>query len=102
MTIASVTRSQAAADCTTIHIHGAFSFPVYKQFRHVCDGVNPQQRYVVDLAEASYLDSSALGMLLFLREQAGGETARVEITNCNDVIRRILSIANFDRLFNIR
>lgn len=102
MDIPSVTHSQDGADCTTIHIHGSFSFPLYRQFRRVCENATPQQRYIVDLADSDYMDSSALGMLLFLREQAGGEAARVEITNCNSVVRRILGIANFDKLFAIR
>jgi HptB-dependent secretion and biofilm anti anti-sigma factor len=102
MNSASVTCRQAAADCTVISIHGSFAFSVYRQFRRACEGASAQHRFVVDLADADYMDSSALGMLLFLREQAGGEAARIEIANCNSVVRRILSIANFDKLFSIR
>jgi anti-anti-sigma factor len=56
----------------------------------------------VDLSDTTYLDSSALGMLLLLRDYAGGDSARIVIENCNNDVRRILSISNFEQLFNIR
>ncbi len=61
----------------------------------------PGDRYVIDLAHTEYLDSSALGMLLLLREAAGGDEARVAIVNCRPEIQRILTIARFERLFEI-
>jgi anti-anti-sigma factor len=47
------------------------------------------------------MDSSALGMLLLLREHVDGVRERVRIINCNTEIRKILEIANFDKLFDI-
>ena len=57
--------------------------------------------YVVDLKEATYLDSSALGMLLLLRDHAGGDDAEVQVINSNSDVRKILAISNFDKLFDI-
>ena len=45
--------------------------------------------------------SSALGMLLLLRERAGSDKAEIAITHCNPEIRKIFRISNFDRLFKI-
>ena len=47
------------------------------------------------------MDSSALGMLLLLRERAGGDRAAIEITHCSPEIRKIFAVSNFDRLFKI-
>ena len=55
--------------------------------------------YVVDLSNTEYLDSSALGMLLLLREHAGGENANIEITQASADVRKILDVANFSKLF---
>jgi anti-anti-sigma factor len=55
----------------------------------------------VDLGRTNYVDSSALGMLLLLREHAGGDDANIRIVNANDEIRKILTISNFDRLFKV-
>ncbi len=59
------------------------------------------RRYVVDLGGATYLDSSALGMLLLLRDHAGGDAAQIRLINCNADVRKVLSISNFQQLFVI-
>ena len=53
------------------------------------------------MRKATYLDSSALGMLLLLRDHAGGESAQIRIVHCNADVRRILNISNFEQLFTI-
>ncbi|MNJ01264.1 hypothetical protein D3C73_1608430 [compost metagenome] len=56
---------------------------------------------VVDLKDATYLDSSALGMLLLLRDHAGGDESDVRLVNSSTDVRKILAISNFDKLFDI-
>ena len=56
---------------------------------------------VVDLKDATYLDSSALGMLLLLREHAGGDESDIRVVNSSPDVRKILGISNFDKLFDI-
>jgi anti-anti-sigma factor len=53
------------------------------------------------MKEASYFDSSALGMLLLLRDHAGGDDSQIKIVNCNADVKKILTISNFDKLFSI-
>ena len=85
-----------------IRIDGRFDFSVHREFRDAYKGDGRSyQRYVVDLSQTEYMDSSALGMLLLLREHAGGDSARVIIRNPTDGIRKILGIANFDKLFEL-
>ena len=60
------------------------------------------KEFTVDMRDATYLDSSALGMLLLLRDHAGGDAAEVRIVNCNPDVRKILTISNFEQLFEIR
>jgi anti-anti-sigma factor len=86
-----------------IHITGQFNFSIYKEFREAGQQApHPADAsYVIDLAGTDYLDSSALGMLLLLRERAGGDRADIRITHCNPEIRKIFGISNFDRLFRI-
>lgn len=56
---------------------------------------------MVDLKETTYMDSSALGMLLLLRDHAGGDNAEVQVVNANSDVRKILAISNFDKLFDL-
>lgn len=87
----------------TIHVSGQFNFSVYKDFREAYQrSAQPADTaYVIDMAGADYMDSSALGMLLLLRERAGGERSEILITHSNPEIRKIFKISNFERLFKI-
>ncbi|HET8799740.1 MAG TPA: STAS domain-containing protein [Marinobacter sp.] len=86
-----------------IRIEGRFDFSTHQSFRDAYEHGDPAVRsFVVDLSQTTYLDSSALGMLLLLRDYAGGDNARISIENCNSDVRRILSISNFEQLFAIR
>ena len=86
----------------TIAIQGRFDFGAHQAFRDAYERVNiSPKRYVVDLQGATYLDSSALGMLLLLRDHAGGDHAQVRLLNCNSDVRKILAISNFEQLFQI-
>lgn len=85
-----------------IHISDRFDFSILRDFRHAYEDTDkPVLEYTVNLRETSYMDSSALGMLLQLREYAGNGKGNVKIINANAEIRSILNIANFDKLMNI-
>lgn len=86
-----------------IEIRGRFDFSVHKDFRAVYkDGARTGMDYVVDMKHVDYIDSSALGMLLLLREQVIASGAKVMIRNCSPDILKILTIAQFQRLFDIQ
>jgi anti-anti-sigma factor len=84
----------------TISVAGRLDFHCHDEFRKAYESDAPGDvaAYVVDLRQTDYIDSSALGMLLLLRE-AVSDVDKVRIVNCQAAVRRILEIANFDRLF---
>jgi anti-anti-sigma factor len=65
-------------------------------------GANDVQEFEIDLHEVEYLDSSALGMLLMLREKAQASNQTVALSNCGGTVKQILDAANFGRLFAMR
>ncbi|MFT5393052.1 MAG: anti-anti-sigma factor [Gammaproteobacteria bacterium] len=86
----------------TIRVEGRFDFSDHRQFRQIQeDFVDEDKACIIDMSGAEYMDSSALGMLLVLRESAGGNASQVRITNCREELRSILEIANFHKLFAI-
>lgn len=86
-----------------IAIQGRFDFSAHQEFRGSYESLAGQpSHYVVDLAETTYLDSSALGMLLLLRDHASNNEADIEIVNCSSDVKKILTISNFEQLFNIQ
>ncbi len=86
----------------TINVDGNFDFSIYKSFRHAYTGVEGSvKEYVVNLSKAEYMDSSALGMLLLLREYAGGDSANIQLVSPNPDVLKVLNIANFQSMFTI-
>jgi anti-anti-sigma factor len=87
----------------TIKIGGRFDFAVQNEFRDCYGSVRPEDKikFVIDMTGANYMDSSALGMLLMMREYLGGNEADITITNCSQDIKNILTVANFQTLFNV-
>jgi len=84
---------------TTVAISGRFDFQCITEFKPVLQ--TDDHRWIVDLSRASYVDSAALGMLLLLRERAGGDSARVTIRGVCGQPQEVLRIARFDRMFTI-
>ena len=86
----------------TIAIKGRFDFAKHQEFRDAYEKLQPKpQSIVVDLKDTTYLDSSALGMLLMLRDYAGGDDSDIRVINSNSVVCKTLEISNFDKLFDI-
>lgn len=84
-----------------INIVGRFDYKVSQEFRDSYRQVPGQNSisYYVDLSDASYMDSSALGMLLLLREHAKSRGGSVFIERPSKQIDNILKVANFEQLF---
>ena len=86
----------------TISVNGKFDFKLYEAFRSAYLGTNgPGVKYLVDFSKADYLDSSALGMLLLLREYAGGGASDITILHASGDVKKALDVANFEKLFKI-
>lgn len=86
----------------TIRVSGKFDFSCHQDFRSTYEDLaDKPSKFTIDLSETSYLDSSALGMLLLLRDYAGGDSAKVGIRGASPDIKKILSISNFEQLFDI-
>lgn len=92
-------------DTAVIGMNGRFDFNSHREFRSAseqavrADGVSEIE---VDMNEVDYLDSSALGMLLLLREKSNGANRKLALTNCKGMVQQVLEVANFNKLFIIK
>jgi anti-anti-sigma factor len=87
-----------------LQLRGRFDFNSSRDFREAIDNAlgRPDISGVqVDLGGVEYLDSSALGMLLMLRDRCKGANKTVSLSNCRGAVKQVLDIANFSRLFPI-
>lgn len=86
---------------TLIKISGRFDLSCQPALRAAYANAVEGREFVVDLGEASYLDSAALGLLLLLREHAHEQRGRVSIVHCRGNTYDLLHAANFQRWFRI-
>jgi anti-anti-sigma regulatory factor len=86
-------------DSVTLQISGRFDFRMIKDFHQALS--RTPRSWVVDLAATEYVDSSALGMLLLLRERVAGEVERVHLRGLKGQPREVLLMAKFDRMFKL-
>ncbi|HEC28741.1 MAG TPA: anti-sigma factor antagonist [Gammaproteobacteria bacterium] len=89
------------SNLVTISVNGRFDFSLHKAFREAYKNEPATTPFVVNMSGADYMDSSALGMLLMLREHLDSNVASVRIEGCQPAIRQILEISKFEKLFEI-
>ncbi len=101
--MALTTQLSSDGSSLTISINGRFDFNLYKDFRDAYENAltKGNVKFTINLSQTEYMDSSALGMLLVLKERTGGGNSSVVLKNCNKEIKNILSISNFDKIFTI-
>ncbi|MDR0777766.1 MAG: STAS domain-containing protein [Azonexus sp.] len=87
-----------------VKLAGRFDFNTHREFRSAYEPLVADadvQAVVVDFSGVDYLDSSALGMLLMLRDKLGGVGKEVALTGVRGNVKQVLDIANFGKLFPI-
>src|SRR5688500_10495840 len=92
-------------DTAVIRLTGRFDFSGHREFKHCYAAAleEPSVRKIdVDPRSFQYLGSSALGMLLLLKEQAEARALPVSLPNCGGTVKEILDVANFGVMFSMR
>ncbi|MDH5547093.1 MAG: STAS domain-containing protein [Gammaproteobacteria bacterium] len=86
----------------TINVGNRFDFSVQKDFRRAYEEVGKEvNSFVIDLGQTEFMDSTACGMLLVLKDYIGGNGKNIHIRNCNEDVKKTLSMIQFDSLFNV-
>jgi len=83
----------------TLRLTGRFDFRLIKEFHEMLK--KDPRTWVVDFSGVEYVDSSALGMLLLLRERVRGDAARVQLRGLHGQPRDVIVMAKFDRMFKV-
>jgi HptB-dependent secretion and biofilm anti anti-sigma factor len=96
------THYDVAKATLTIKVAGRFDFAVHQDFRKAIEKITPAMKVIViDFFVTEYMDSSALGMLLVLRDKVSTAQQTVQLVNTRPEVRKILDIAHFDKLFAV-
>lgn len=89
------------AKTVTITIDGTFDLSLQSDFRKAYEESGNSVRYVIDLRDTDYMDSSAFGMLLVFKDHVGGSSADISIVNTSSDLKKSFSMLQFDRMFNV-
>ena len=87
-----------------VKLAGRFDFNTHREFRAAIDPLVADASVgtvSIDFSGVEYLDSSALGMLLMLRDKMGGAKKDVSLSGVHGNVKQVLDIANFAKLFVI-
>jgi anti-anti-sigma factor len=87
-----------------VKLAGRFDFNTHREFRAAYEPLITDatvRSVAIDFSGVDYLDSSALGMLLMLRDKLGGANKEVALTGVRGNVKQVLDIANFGKLFQI-
>ncbi|MCB1773869.1 MAG: STAS domain-containing protein [Gammaproteobacteria bacterium] len=85
-----------------LHIDGRFTFETYREFLSAVDGRSPHCKHLtIDLTRTDYLDSSALGLLIQMRQRLSNPERNVLRVKKGSVAEEVLTITNFAQMFQI-
>ena len=85
-----------------ISVKERFDFSLHQQFRDTYSKcIDPNFNYILDLSHTDYMDSSALGMILLLKDHVELHASKLVISKPSDTVNKILEIAQFHRLITI-
>ncbi|MCO4798805.1 MAG: STAS domain-containing protein [Colwelliaceae bacterium] len=89
-------------DTITISIEDRFDFSLHQRFRDAyTECKNNGCEIIIDLSKTTYMDSSALGMILLVKDHVEKLSGTLKITNPSVTVNKILEIAQFHRLITI-
>ncbi|MGB0941286.1 MAG: STAS domain-containing protein [Marinomonas sp.] len=90
------------SDTNVISLPDKFDFSFHKEFTKKYDDsiINSSvSEIVLDFSRVSYLDSSALGMMVLLYRKAQACNKKVTVKNVSGKTAEILKMANFQKLY---
>ncbi|SEI60490.1 anti-anti-sigma factor [Allopseudospirillum japonicum] len=96
--------TQTQGQIAKIKLKGRFNFSAHREFRDAYTSALTDAQvksFEIDMQDVDYIDSSALGMLLLLKERADAERKEIQIVRCSPVVLDVFKVANFKNLFKI-
>lgn len=86
----------------SIKVDQRFDFSQHQNFRNAYSKcTNKDTLFTLDLSETEYMDSSALGMILLLKDHVESIGSKMVISKPSETVNKILEIAQFHRLMTI-
>ena len=93
------TEVNATDEATVIHVRGEIDMATAERLRDVIEPhMGPKQTIVLDLSEVSFMDSSALNLLVQARGRLTKDGGSLVLSNPSKVAHRLLTVARANDL----
>jgi len=91
------------SDGLSILLDGRMTHGDYKGFRTILARINEDKpdRIVFDLHKVSFIDSSALGMLLIVRDAAVQDRRQVVLKGASGQVQTLINVGKLKKYFSI-
>ena len=83
----------------TVFVKGHFNFSLVSEFRNIYSKVSAANKITIDFGSTDVIDSSGLGILLYLQKHYGCQKDQIQLINCNSAITKTFNMAQFKKLF---
>lgn len=90
---------------SVIRIPERFDFSSHKNFNENTDvALKDSQVSLIslDFSQVNYLDSAALGMVVYLHKKAAAANKKIQIINASGIAEEILKVANINKIIDIK
>lgn len=97
--------TQVNGSTARLVLNGRFDFNCHGLFIQSTDPLllnGRVDKLELDFEYVKYIDSSAMGMLLLLKERANCASKSITLVNCKGTVGQVFELMNFSRLFDIR
>ncbi len=87
---------------TVVHLEGRFDFSARKAFKDTLDSVIAEGHPIVlDLEKVTFVDSSALGMLVICHQNVKNKKVPFSMINPQTYVKQVLDLANIGKMIPI-
>ena len=97
----SVVKTTVKKDRVILKISGDFDYYMNSSFHRAYKSQPAEYLFVIDLHHATFIDSSAIGMLLILLDYVGNNKEKLQIVGSNQTIKRALDMARLGEIMTI-
>ncbi|CAA6605719.1 Anti-sigma-factor antagonist [Rhodospirillaceae bacterium LM-1] len=93
---------QASAGDRLVAISGRITSRDYDAFKGLLSMFDEAgvQRVVFDLSQVEFIDSSALGMIMLVRDKAKSKGATLTLQGVKGQVKRLMDVVKFDQTAN--
>jgi anti-anti-sigma factor len=88
-----------------ISMSDTFDFKMHRDFKNAylpLLGNATLQEIEIEMSKVEFLDSSAPGMLMLLKERASAANKTVTLLCVSGIVSQLLEVANFSKVFNMK